>query len=321
MITTMQRTVTILLATYNGARHLPAQLDSLLSQTFTGWRLLVRDDGSTDATPAILADYSARFPDRITVLPDDGHRLGPSANFAALMAAADADYLMFCDQDDVWLPEKIGRTMAAMRDLEARHGRDLPLLVHTDLTVTDGQLATVAPSLWRYQHTDPALSGRLNRVLVQNYATGCTLLSDPTVIELNGEPTLLMHGDTLCTDDTEYQQFRALVRNPAWQQQFLARPIAERRTIAANLRETSRQRTGEKAAYIMDVNPQAVEATLRTHGVCRLIHGHTHRPAVHDLNIDGKPVRRIVLGDWYEQGSVLRCDGDGLHLETLPLSK
>lgn len=151
-------------------------------------------------------------------------------------------------------------------------------------------------------------------------ATGCTLLTDPTVIELGGEPTLLMHGDTLCTDDTEYQQFRALVRNPAWQQQFLARPIAERRAIAANLRETSRERTGEKAAYIMDVNPQAVDAALRTHGVQRLIHGHTHRPAVHTLDIDGKPAQRIVLGDWYEQGSVLRSDADGLHLEALPLA-
>jgi UDP-2,3-diacylglucosamine hydrolase len=150
-------------------------------------------------------------------------------------------------------------------------------------------------------------------------ATGCTLLTDPTVIELGGEPTLLMHGDTLCTDDTEYQQFRALVRNPAWQQQFLARPITERRAIAANLRETSRQRTGDKAAYIMDVNSRAVDAALRAHGVQRLIHGHTHRPAVHALDIDGQPAQRIVLGDWYEQGSVLRCDADGLHLETLPL--
>ncbi|MBI5040345.1 MAG: UDP-2,3-diacylglucosamine diphosphatase [Gammaproteobacteria bacterium] len=152
------------------------------------------------------------------------------------------------------------------------------------------------------------------------HATGCTLLADPTLIQLNGEPTLLMHGDTLCTDDHEYQQFRTLVRNPAWQQQFLAKPLAERRAIAANLRETSRQRTGEKDAEIMDVNPQTVEATLRAHGVRRLIHGHTHRPATHNLSIDGERAQRIVLGDWYEQGSVLRCDEDGLHLETLALT-
>lgn len=150
-------------------------------------------------------------------------------------------------------------------------------------------------------------------------ATGCTLLSDPSVIELDGEPTLLMHGDTLCTDDTEYQQFRAMVRDPDWQRQFLARPLAERRAIAANLRETSRQRTGEKAAEIMDVNPQAVVDTLRAHGVRRLIHGHTHRPGMHALEVDGHPAQRIVLGDWYTQGSVL-CAGNGaLRLESLPL--
>lgn len=150
-------------------------------------------------------------------------------------------------------------------------------------------------------------------------ASGCTLLADPAVIELGGDKILLMHGDTLCTDDHEYQQFRALVRNPAWQQQFLAKPLAERRAIAANLRETSRQRTGEKAAEIMDVNSRTVEETLRTHGVRCLVHGHTHRPAVHNLTVDGEPAQRIVLGDWYEQGSVLRCNKHQLSLETLTL--
>lgn len=168
--------LTILLATYNGAQHLPAQLDSLLAQTCADWRLMARDDCSTDATPAILADYQARFPDRISIVPGDGRNLGPCGNFAALMAAAASDYFMFCDQDDVWLPEKIERTLAAMRELEGSHGSGKPLLVHTDLAVTDERLTVVEPSLWRYQHTDPAHSTRLNRLLVQNYATGCTML-------------------------------------------------------------------------------------------------------------------------------------------------
>jgi UDP-2,3-diacylglucosamine hydrolase len=150
-------------------------------------------------------------------------------------------------------------------------------------------------------------------------ATGCTLLADPARIELGDEPTLLTHGDILCTDDHEYQQFRTMVRNPEWQRQFLAKPLAERRAIAAGLRETSRQRTGEKAAEIMDVNPQAVLDTLRTHGVRRLIHGHTHRPAVHELELDGRPAQRIVLGDWYAQGSVLYVEDGVLRLESLPL--
>lgn len=152
-------------------------------------------------------------------------------------------------------------------------------------------------------------------------ATGCTLLADPSLIELDGLPTLLMHGDTLCTDDQEYLQFRNLVRNPDWQRQFLAKPLEERRRIAAGLRETSRQRTGEKQAEIMDVNPQTVRDTMRRYGVTRLIHGHTHRPAVHDMTIDELPAQRIVLGDWYEQGSLLRCDNGALTLENLPLPR
>lgn len=166
------------------------------------------------------------------------------------------------------------------------------------------------------------MHGNRDFLLGERFAetTGCTLLADPTLIELNGAPTLLMHGDTLCTDDVEYQQFRNMVRNPAWQQQLLSKPLAERRAIAANMRETSRQRAGEKTAEIMDVNADTVAATLREYQLPRLIHGHTHRPAVHELNIDGTATQRIVLGDWHEQGSVLRCDDDGLHLQTLPLA-
>jgi len=172
----MTGSVQVLLATYNGAPYLAAQLDSLLAQTHGDWRLLVRDDGSTDATLGILAAYRERFPEKITLLPPDGRRLGAAASFAALLAAADGDYLMFCDQDDVWLPEKIECTLAAMAALEARHGADRPLLVHTDLTVTDGELVPVAASLWGFQHTDPVDGASLNRLLVQNVVTGCTAM-------------------------------------------------------------------------------------------------------------------------------------------------
>lgn len=149
--------------------------------------------------------------------------------------------------------------------------------------------------------------------------TGCRLLAEPALIDLGGERVLLLHGDTLCTDDHEYQQFRALVRDPAWQAQFLARPLAERRAMAAQMRETSRQRTGGKPAEIMDVNPETVVAAMRAHGVRTLIHGHTHRPAIHTFELDGQPARRIVLGDWYEQGSALCCAGNACELQSLPL--
>ncbi len=148
-------------------------------------------------------------------------------------------------------------------------------------------------------------------------ASGCKLLADPTVVDLYGQATLLMHGDLLCTDDTEYLAFRDMVREPAWQQAFLARPLAERRQIAAQLRETSIERTHGKPDSIMDVNPQTVTDTMERHAVQRLIHGHTHRPAVHELRVNGKPARRLVLGDWYEQGSVLECTPAGCRLQSL----
>ncbi len=147
-------------------------------------------------------------------------------------------------------------------------------------------------------------------------ATGVRLLPESTVIALAGEPVLILHGDTLCTDDTDYQAFRAQVRNPAWQAQILALPLAQRRILAGQLRETSQQAAQQKTAEIMDVNPAEVARVLRSHGVRRLIHGHTHRPAIHEDWLDGQPVRRAVLGDWQaHQGSVLYCTADCWRLE------
>lgn len=150
-------------------------------------------------------------------------------------------------------------------------------------------------------------------------ASGAALLPESLVIDLYGTPTLIMHGDTLCTDDRAYQTFRAQVRSPAWQARMLALPLAERRAMAQRLRESSQQAVSEKPEEITDVNPEAVQRALREHGVQRLIHGHTHRPAVHDWLLDGRPARRIVLGDWYREGSVLVCDSRGCRLERLTL--
>ncbi|GAB4507169.1 MAG: UDP-2,3-diacylglucosamine diphosphatase [Sulfuricaulis sp.] len=150
-------------------------------------------------------------------------------------------------------------------------------------------------------------------------ATGCRLLPDPTRVDLHGTPTLLMHGDSLCIDDHEYMAFRAQVRNPAWQREFLGRSIAERDRIVRDFREISKNSTASKKPEIMDVNQKAVEAIMREHGVQRLIHGHTHRPKEHAFTLDGQLARRMVLGDWYEQGSVLDVDARGWSLKGLPL--
>lgn len=148
------------------------------------------------------------------------------------------------------------------------------------------------------------------------------ILPDPAVVVLYGKPTLLMHGDLLCTDDTAYQQFRAQTRNPAWQAQFLSQPLAARLAFAQQARAASLARQGElrdagTMETITDVAPRTVAETFSRYGIDTLIHGHTHRPAVHELDVDGKPHRRIVLGDWYTQGSVLRVDAEGAELSAL----
>jgi UDP-2,3-diacylglucosamine hydrolase len=146
---------------------------------------------------------------------------------------------------------------------------------------------------------------------------GLTLLDDGTVHDIHGRPTLLMHGDVLCIDDLAYQAVRLQVRTPQWQAQILSMPLESRRAFAAKAREDSKAHTGSSMESIMDVNAGAVAEAMRKAGVTRLIHGHTHRPAVHAFTLDGKAAERIVLGDWYEHGSVLRVDSDGVELRGL----
>ena len=148
--------------------------------------------------------------------------------------------------------------------------------------------------------------------------TGVNLLDDPTVVDLHGRRVLLTHGDAMCTDDIEYQQVRAMTRNPEWQAMMRAKPLDERLAFAGQARERSAEHAAGTAPDIMDVNSDAVAATFEKHGVTTMLHGHTHRPAVHEIDIGGKPHTRIVLGDWYEQGSVVRWSSDGFELVSLP---
>ena len=136
-------------------------------------------------------------------------------------------------------------------------------------------------------------------------ATGAVLLPDPSVVEVGGEPTLLAHGDTLCTDDHEYQAWRRVARSDEWQREFLAKPRAERRSMILGLREKSKAVIQAKPADIMDVNDGAVVQALRSHGVRRLVHGHTHRAGRHEHEVDGRRCERWVLPDWYGPGGYL----------------
>jgi len=147
--------------------------------------------------------------------------------------------------------------------------------------------------------------------------TGATLLPDPHRVDFYGEKVLLSHGDYLCTDDVEYQQVRAMTRDPQWQAMMMSKSIEERVAFARQARQQSQARSASMTEEITDVNEDAVEEAIREHGVDILLHGHTHRPAVHPFHVDERPVHRIVLGDWYEQGSMVEWDEDGPRLEEL----
>lgn len=165
-----------------------------------------------------------------------------------------------------------------------------------------------------------AMHGNRDFLLGERFAaaSGVELLSDPLILTLYGTAVLLMHGDALCTDDRPYQRLRATVRHPDWQRQFLALSIGERRMLADAARAGSRAHTAAIDYEIADASPESVANVLRASGVDLLLHGHTHRPAVHGLAIDGRARTRIVLGDWYSQGSVLRWDPRGYQLCSLP---
>jgi UDP-2,3-diacylglucosamine hydrolase len=145
-------------------------------------------------------------------------------------------------------------------------------------------------------------------------ATGGKLLKDPTVLDLDGTPTLLMHGDTLCTDDVDYQRWRRKARNRLLQALFLATPLERRRKLSAKVREKSKQVVADKPAEIMDVNDGAVREAFHRHGVCRMVHGHTHRAGRHEIEVDGRRCERWVLPDWYGPGGYLEINRNQANL-------
>lgn len=148
--------------------------------------------------------------------------------------------------------------------------------------------------------------------------SGMTLLPQEKVLDLYGRNVLIMHGDTLCTDDTGYQAFRAKVHQPWLQKLFLSLPLFIRQRIAAKMRANSKAANSSKSLEIMDVNPQAVIAEMEKHQVQWLIHGHTHRPAVHELTANAQPAFRVVLGAWHTEGSMIKVTPDDVELIAFP---
>lgn len=168
--------VTIILSVYNGAAYLSAQIDSIIRQDFQDWILLIRDDGSSDETVAIINRYAGQYPGKIRLVCDEEGRLGASGSFLHLLRYASGSYIMFADQDDIWLPDKIRVSLEKMKKMEGKYGAKVPLLVHSDLKVVDSGLNVLSGSFWQYQHLDPRESVVFSRLLMQNTVTGCTML-------------------------------------------------------------------------------------------------------------------------------------------------
>lgn len=175
---------------------------------------------------------------------------------------------------------------------------------------------TAKLAAYSQQTTTFFMHGNRDFLIGEDFArqAGLTLLAEPTIIDINKTPTLLIHGDSLCTQDQEYMAFRQMVRSDEWQQMVLSKPLVERKALAKQLRDTSQSMNSLKADDIMDVTPEEVVKLMEEHNVTRLIHGHTHRPARHALTINNQPAERIVLGDWEQQGWYLMADGESLEL-------
>jgi UDP-2,3-diacylglucosamine hydrolase len=190
----------------------------------------------------------------------------------------------------------------------------------------DGELAAIVGDAFRALHDAGVpitfIRGNRDFLLGQDYAdrAGMTLRPDPCVIPLYGEPTLILHGDLLCSDDHAYLAFRRQVRDPAWQATFLAQPLAQRRAFAQKARAASQATQQQQSLEIGDATGGAVSEMFARFGIRRMIHGHTHRPRIHAHRVGERDCERIVLGDWYEQGSVLRVERDGVAtLSRLPV--
>ena len=239
----------------------------------------------------------------INIFISDLHLSGHRPKLTALFQA----FLAWLDQSQA--------TLYILGDLFAAWiGDDAPDPAMTPVIVKLKQLSVNGHKIY-------IMHGNRDFLLSDHFfsATGCQLLADPSLILIHERKTLLCHGDTLCSDDIAYQQFRRQVRDPHFIQSFLSKTISERVAIAKHLREKSSEEVAGKAQYIMDVNEQAVEQLMHEFAVDRLIHGHTHRLAIHDITVDNHPAQRIVLGDWQDnRGNYLSFDKNQFNLRSFP---
>ncbi|MBN1264375.1 MAG: glycosyltransferase family 2 protein [Anaerolineales bacterium] len=263
--------VDILLSVYNGEKYLMDQLNSLLVQSYSNIRLIIRDDGSTDRSPDILKSLRMKYPNLITILPDNAH-LGTNRSYSLLLRYSSARYSMLCDQDDVWYPDKIARTLETMRAAELEYGSKKPVLVHTDLSVVDEQLQVLDKSFFHFQHINPQ-KDTLNRLLVQNVITGCTVMINQPLREL-ALPlpdgiilpdwwlglTAAAFGRISCLEEStmHYRQHSANQVGPVrWSPAYIARMAGDEfANLPASLSRTYRQAGSFYTRFGLQLSPQ-----------------------------------------------------------------
>jgi len=174
----------ILLSTYNGEKYLTEQIESLYIQNNSNWHLLVRDDGSEDSTVAAINAFAKSHPERITIVGNNEGNLGPVQSYLNLMKKSSAPYIAFCDQDDVWGPNKLSKQLSVLRDAEDEYGEQVPILVHSNSRIVDSNLNILSSSQWEYQKTNPDKMTIFNRLLIQNCITGCATIINRQLLEL-----------------------------------------------------------------------------------------------------------------------------------------
>ena len=240
----------IALATYNGAHHLPALLGSLFAQSCQDFRIVVADDNSSDTTRAVLTDFQSRYPGRIRVVGFSTRSGGAAANFARLSNYLRADYVSYCDQDDVWLPHKVAASLERIRAAEARHGHTCPILIHTELELVDSGLRRLHPSFWRYISIDPERHD-LRELLVEMSVAGCTLTVNRAHYELARPipPEAVMHDHWL-----------ALVAAALGKMEFISEPSVLYRQHGSNV---SRRREKGSRAFLQRMQEILGHRTLQ----------------------------------------------------------
>lgn len=267
------QTVDILLATYNGGTFLPEQIESIFSQTFTNWRIIARDDGSTDETVQVLREYATRYPGRINVVVNPEKALRAKDNFARLMEYATAPYIMFCDQDDVWLPDKIEVSLKRIVELEKVFGQGKPLLLHTDLKVVNSKLEPIGDSFWKYQNLQPEHSKCWRNLLVQNTVTGCTTLFNRSLARLAHPipPRAIMHDWWLALVASLFGRVEYLNQQTVLYRQHSSNdtgakawgwPWIKSKLLSPDDVRSSLLRTQEQAAALVERYGQHLDATV-----------------------------------------------------------